>query len=108
MEAEYVSHEADRKPEILAPIVGEALSKGLKALSIGVRVHPGDLKWLQDTALDLVIELEQCPDIDLRPDEWIKPGACVIETEAGSIEAHADTRPEHLAQILMGPPERRG
>jgi flagellar assembly protein FliH len=102
VEAEHIVRKSDRKPEILAPIVGEALAKGLKALAIGLRLHPRELKRLQDNALDLVIELEQCPDIDLRPDEWIKPGACLVETEAGAIEAHPDTRAERLAQILLG------
>jgi flagellar assembly protein FliH len=107
VEAEAIPQEADRKPEILAPMVGEALTKALKALSVVMRLHPRDFKRLQDHELDLVIELEQCPDIDLRADEWIRPGACVIETEAGAIEAHPDTQPESLARLLLEPPAVR-
>ena len=97
-----IGHELDHNKDEIAQIVGNALETVRQQRDIIVRVHPTDLKNLEAAKPQLIARLGRAKDIDLRGDQTIKRGGCIIDTEIGTIDAQLETQLEQVTTILLG------
>jgi len=97
-----IGHELDHNKDEIAQIVGNALETVRQQRDIIVRVHPTDLKNLEAAKPQLIARLGRAKDIDLRGDQGIKRGGCIIDTEIGTIDAQLETQLEQITNILLG------
>jgi type III secretion protein L len=97
-----IGHELDHNKDEIAQIVGNALETVRQQRDIIVRVHPTDLKNLEAAKPQLIARLGRAKDIDLRGDQSIKRGGCIIDTEIGTIDAQLETQLEQVTTILLG------
>jgi type III secretion protein L len=97
-----IGHELDHNKDEIAQIVGNALETVRQQRDIIIRVHPTDLKNLEQAKAQLIARLGRAKDIDLRGDQSIKRGGCIIDTEIGTIDAQLETQLEQITNILLG------
>lgn len=106
--AEKILHtELHIKPELLAGIVKNALRSIGEAKQVTVRVHPQDLELLRLKATEMATVLASSATIDLRPDDSLKRGDCMIDSDVGSLDARLATQLSSLKQQLEMSLEKR-
>jgi flagellar assembly protein FliH len=92
-----VRSELATKPEHVATLASEAVSAVLlSARQILVRVHPDDLAFVQQGAAEVL----QARGARLVADPSLQRGGCIVDSDAGSIDAAIDTRWTHAAAML--------
>ncbi|MBI3540905.1 MAG: hypothetical protein HY073_02035, partial [Deltaproteobacteria bacterium] len=103
--------------EIAEKVIGRALKKGAivdvvkstMAQAVGqkvvVRVHPSDLEVLKEKESDLLMALNQNQTLAVKGDESITAGGCIIETEAGVVDARLEVQLKAIRKALgLGAP----
>lgn len=100
MAEKIINAEMSIRPELLADIVRGALKAVSDAKFVTVRVHPQDLKLLKERAMELASSLSSSSTLDLRPDEGIARGDCIVDTDIGSLDARLTTQLATLKQQL--------
>jgi len=93
-----LAHEAD--PALTLRGVEEALLNLASGERIVVRVHPADIELVKERREELGRLLDEGSELQLREDESLTPGGCVVETPQlhidGSIEGFLDRCSEAL------------
>lgn len=88
--------------ELDDPVAARALSEAVAALpeidGLTARLHPDDVSAVSD-GLSELIERQR---IELKPDESIERGGCVVESRAGSIDARLETAIEAVRLAARG------
>lgn len=85
-----VSAELADRPELVAHIVDESVSRLSRATRIVVRLHPSDV--------DLAPPRE--PWHEVVADESLSRGDCIVESNVGRVDARMRTRIESLRAVL--------
>lgn len=85
-------------PEILVELAGKALQLARGRKRIVLRVHPDDF-GLVEAHKNALMQIAEAP-MTLLEDAAVPRGACIIDTEQGSIETDLDIQLEALAQAL--------
>jgi len=85
-------------PLWLKPIVEEALERLGAAESITVRIHPKDYLPIRDSELQFS---DYRGRLQFEPDEALKRGTMLFETEFGAIDASLEQRLGKLAESLL-------
>ncbi len=93
--------EAAADPGSVLPVVRELLQRTAAASQILVRLSPADHGWLL-AHMDELPEAGGMEGLRLRVDSSIEPGGCVVETEAGSLDARIDAQLERIEEALEG------
>jgi len=66
-----------------------------------VEVNPVDAETLQQFASDLVARRGDLKHMEVRPDDGVHPGGCVVKTRGGQIDATLETQLARIAQELV-------
>jgi flagellar assembly protein FliH len=102
---EAASRIAREKIEEGDPVAARALEQALKALpsekTIQARLHPDDIESVRRDLADLITRRK----VDLRPDESVSRGGCVVESGSGRIDATLETATEKVRGAAEGRPE---
>lgn len=92
------AHEAN--PALVLRGVEEALSSLASGERIVVRVHPADIELVKSRREELGRLLDEGSELQLRADESVRPGGCVVETPQlyvdGSVDGFLDRCSEAL------------
>lgn len=88
------------KPELLAGIVKNAFRSISDAKQVTLRVHPQDLELLRSKTEEFAAGLSSAASFNLRPDESLMPGDCMIDSDVGSLDARLATQLASLKQQL--------
>ncbi|MBK6766419.1 MAG: hypothetical protein IPG71_08900 [bacterium] len=88
------------RPELLVGIVRAALSGVSEAKQVALRVHPQDIAMLRDKADSLAEMLSSSTALEFRPDESLKRGDCMIDSDVGSLDARLATQLVSLREQL--------
>lgn len=107
MAEKILNTELQIKPELLAGIVKNALRSIGEAKQVTVRVHPKDLEILRDKTSEIASTLPSSAVLDLRPDESLSRGDCLIDSDIGSLDARLATQLSTLKQQLEMSLEKR-
>jgi len=94
--------ELQETPEIVVHIVSKALGAVRHQKEIYVRVHPEDYDQIIQHKNKLLDQLSRAHDIDIRPDNMIQRGGCLIESETGTIEATIQKQLKSIEKLLLG------
>jgi flagellar assembly protein FliH len=88
------------KPELLSEIVKNAFRSLGEAKQVTVRVHPKDLALLKERAQEIAQHLASSAVLDIRPDDTLGRGDCLVDSDIGSLDARLHTQLETLKQQL--------
>lgn len=95
-----IGHAIEVEPQIVTDIVGQALVNARGREQIVVHVHPKDHQQVQAARHDYARSLDGVA-VYFEPDPDLDRGDCVIETEAGRIDARLDTQLEVMRDALL-------
>jgi type III secretion protein L len=98
--------------DIAEKVIGRAVEKGAvvdvvkKAVSqavgrkITVRINPMDVPAMKEREKELFTVLDQTQSVNIKEDEQIPPGGCVVETEMGAVDARLETQMAAIKKAL--------
>jgi len=101
-----IGEELQTRPELVGEVVGRALRQVLDCDQIRLRVNPGDLDYLKSLQGDLQNLVSGDVRLDMRADESIEKGGCMIETERGVLDAQISSQLQTLRSALSGSSEK--
>lgn len=97
-----IGKELELKPHAVVDIVKQALSdKARTRTEVYLRVNPADYQSIREHKAELVEVLSRCKEIGIREDADVAPNGCIIETDAGSIDAQLETQLAIFERVLM-------
>jgi flagellar assembly protein FliH len=91
--------EAD--PEVVTAQVAEALALVADASAVTVSVNPKDRKLVEKVLGEIIEKIGICTNVELREDDGISPGGCVLATGKGRIDATVDRQIERVVDTLL-------
>ena len=65
-----------------------------------IRVHGNDLETVRTNRADLLTLVDGANHVEIIEDRRVEPGGCIIETNAGSIDARIETQLESVSDAL--------
>lgn len=87
-----LGEELKLNPKRIVDIVSQALKPVTQHKRITIYVNKQDLKVLLEEKQELIKELEQVEAFSIKERSDIEPGGCIIETEAGIINAQLENQ----------------
>jgi flagellar assembly protein FliH len=94
-------HELSRRPELVLPIVREALQLAAGQPHIELHLHPLDLDLLRDCGKEAAGRLAAVGEATLVADENVARGGCLIETRHGVIDARLEKQLARITDELL-------
>lgn len=91
-----VGDELQARPAAVADIAKNAIKQVLDCDQIRLRIHPDDLEHLRSIQGDLEGMLSSKAPLEIRPDQSVERGGCLIETERGNLDARISSQLETL------------
>ncbi|SCA58997.1 Uncharacterized protein AB751O23_BV_00010, partial [Chlamydiales bacterium SCGC AB-751-O23] len=85
-----VGQEIEQNPKAIVGIVSNTLKPVSQHHKITIYVHPSSIQALENHKEDLLKIMEHAKSFSIEEKDDIKLGGCVIETEAGIINAELD------------------
>ena len=95
-----IGREIERRDETLAEIVAAALRHARQQETLTVRVNPADLAAVE-AHRDRLNPSSRTRFLDIMADPRVRRGGCLIESEAGTVDAQLDTQLRVLEQALL-------
>ena len=95
-----IGREIARDDTALADIVATALRHARQHESLSVRVNPADLQLVQ-AHRERIDGTVRARFIDFVPDPRVRSGGCIVESEAGTVDAALDTQLRVLERALL-------
>jgi len=97
-----IAREIRQDVKIVQEMVSRALAKVSHDGRITVKVHPDDLRCVQDMSLGELLPHGTGGDIVLEADHKVDRGGCIIETPGGVIDSRVSTQLEEIFQEVFG------
>jgi flagellar assembly protein FliH len=88
-------------PELAREMIREALQLAVGAPRVRVHLHADDAALLGNQAADAVRALAACGEAEIVPDNSLKRGGCLIETQHGQIDARIETVLDRIVTELL-------
>jgi type III secretion protein L len=99
--ARIIGRELRQHPDTIADIVTQAIQTVRSQTKITIRVNPDDLEHLVKGREQLLNRVGQSKIIDFQSDPKVQPGGCIIESEAGIVNAQLKTQLEVMEKVLL-------
>jgi flagellar assembly protein FliH len=87
-----VGQELAVRPELVAAVVRKALNHLESAGRICIKLNPDDAALLSDLRSDLFAGRSESAAVAIQADPSVECGGCIIETDAGDIDARLETQ----------------
>lgn len=101
-----IGNELATNKDTIIYLVRQALEKCSNKNNLVLKVAPGDYEYLMENRERLNMMVQDTGDMEIRQDLSLEPGACLVETSFGSVDASAQTRlrkiEEAFRDILEG------
>ena len=91
----------EASPEAVIPVVRELLQRTAGSATVVVRLSPRDHGYLLNN-LGSFPEASGHEGLRVCADATVSPGGCVVETEAGALDARLETQLERIAAAVLG------
>ncbi len=95
---QVIGSAVERDPDLVVVTVRRALERAGALNVVRVRLHPGDEDRVRVT---LAEEHGRALSFDVLADGIVTVGGCIIDTDAGRIDARLDVQLEQIAQSLL-------
>jgi len=82
--------EALERPGLVVELVGQSIRMAHDKVRLRIHLHPGDVDRVERVRQELQLSVG-AGDLELVPDGRIEQGGCLLETEAGSVDARLGT-----------------
>lgn len=99
--ARILGRELRQHPDTIADIVTQAIQTVRNQTKITIRVNPDDLEHLVKSREQLLNRVGQSKIIDFQSDTKVQPGGCIIDSEAGIVNAQLKTQLEVMEKVLL-------
>lgn len=83
----------------IVDVVKQAISQAV-GKKITVRINPLDVPFMREREKELFQVIDQTQSVNIKEDEQIPPGGCVVETEMGAVDARLDTQITAIKKAL--------
>ncbi|HEX5035691.1 MAG TPA: FliH/SctL family protein [bacterium] len=83
----------------IVDVVKQAISQAV-GKKITVRINPLDVPFMREREKELFQVIDQTQSVNIKEDEQIPPGGCVVETEMGAVDARLETQITAIRKAL--------
>lgn len=87
--------------EVVLETVRRALRHIIDKENVTIRVNPEDLKIVREHSSEWLGIVEGTRSLEIEEDDRIRRGGCLVETEAGNVEAQIDKQIQTLEKALI-------
>jgi type III secretion protein L len=99
--ARIIGREMRQHPDTITDIVTQAIQTVRNQTRVTIRVNPDDIEHLSRGREQLLSRIGQSKIIDFQSDSKVQPGGCIIESEAGVVNAQLKTQLEVMEKVLL-------
>lgn len=85
-----IGRELDEKPQTIVDLVKTSLKSVAQHRKVTIYVNKSDLTLIEEQRNDIKNVFENVESLSITPREDVETGGCIIETEAGIINANLD------------------
>jgi flagellar assembly protein FliH len=96
-----VKQDAEINRDIALSVVRNALRRVVDTENIRIRVNGADLQNIRAAREDLLALVDGMRHFEIIDDRRVSPGGCVVETNAGTIDAKLETQFSELEHTLL-------
>lgn len=97
---QVVKTEVTQNPEVIRAVLANALRRLTDKDNVRVRVSVGDAPRVKEIREDLMEMADGLRHLEILDDRRVGDGGCVIETNAGTIDAKIETQLSEVARAL--------
>ena len=95
-----LGQELKLNPDAVVGIVRNTLRDATQQREINVRVHPADVDILRKNQRRLLDMLARAGNIEIREDQAVRRGGCIVVTEQGTMDASLDRQLAAIEEAL--------
>lgn len=95
-----LGQELKLNPDAVVGIVRNTLRDATQQREINVRVHPADVEILRKNQRRLLDMLARAGSIEIREDQAVRRGGCIVVTEQGTMDASLDRQLAAIEEAL--------
>ena len=100
--ARTIIHEELRSDNaLIRNIVLQAVKSIEDKTRLHIKVNPGDWRMVKEFEDQILTAAHGVKDLEIREDEHVKPGGCIIESQSGIIDAQLDTQLMEIVETLI-------
>jgi flagellar biosynthesis/type III secretory pathway protein FliH len=103
--ARVLRAEVSARPERVVDVVRGAMRRAMDRERLVVRVNPADLAICREAVPDLLSTTGGIGRLDFFDDQRVTRGSCILETNAGDVDATFESQLERIHEALFAPPE---
>ncbi len=96
-----IGRDLERDPRVVTEIVATAVDNVRNVRELTLRVNPNDARVLREHKRQMMELIGRVKEIAIKEDADVASGGCVIETEAGTVDAQLATQFEMLQRVLI-------
>ena len=95
-----IKQEIEVSRDVSLAVVQNALRRVADGGSLRIRVHADDLQTVRSNREDLLTLVDNIRHVEIIEDRRVGPGGCIVETDAGNIDARLETQLAEAANLL--------
>jgi flagellar assembly protein FliH len=96
-----IKMEVELNREAAIEIVKNTLRRVADSTSLRIRVHADDLETVRANREDLYTLVDSIRKVEIVEDRRVGQGGCIVETDAGTIDARIETQLEEIRKLLL-------
>lgn len=96
----FVRTIAENSSDLIKETIKSAVKMATEKEKVVIRVNPADLDDVREHQDDIIFIGDGISRLEIRPDKLVDRGGCIVETEAGNIDARLETRFAELEKSL--------
>lgn len=86
--------------EVIVDVIRQAVDVAQQEENVSVQVNPEHIEFLEELRKQTGRSVEFLKRLKLEPNDQIKVGGCIVQTNYGEIDARIETRLEKLADVF--------
>jgi len=91
----------EHDPSVVQDQVAEALALLNQPTAVTIITHPDDRALIEEVLPKLLEQMTSCANAELRSDEQMTRGGCIVRTAGGSVDATIETQLARIAETLL-------
>jgi len=100
LSAKVIKQEIEVNRDVTLSLVRNALRRVVDSTTLRIRVHGDDLETVRTNRADLLTLVDGANHVEIIEDRRVSLGGCIIETNAGSIDARIETQLDSVSDAL--------
>jgi len=96
-----IGKDLERDQTLVMSICANAIDNVRNSQSLVLRINPRDAAILRERRQQMMELIGRVKDLTIKDDPEVSSGGCVIETDAGTIDAQLSTQLEMLLNVLV-------